>query len=526
MKIAVVGGGAGGLAAAKCIQTVLPSSAITVFEKTPLLGGVWGLNHGASYAWPDMRTNLSKYSGTFSDFSYPKDASIFPSTHETNHYLLNYAKRFDLTKLIRKDTCVTHANFTENQAWQICSTNSNHAVSTETFDALIVASGMFSIPSLPKFKNTNKFSGHITHSGQFKQDESFANKHVVIIGNGYSAADIAARVSKTARSVTHLTKDKNPPWVIPKWIRNDDSRLKPLDLVLYKRRVAKSISIEERNIKTNRYLSRLTGQNDVDALYIDPNSKDEKKIVISDEYTSTVRAGKILIRHGQVNSFEDNFLLLNDGAMVYSDHIICCTGYRPNLDFLDRKTLEMIEYDPADKLYPVTLYESMLHPQRPGLYFIGMGAFRGPYFPIVELQSRVVAEILAGRAPYPGNDEVDKYFKKSHENKQLVNKPQFINDDYLDLIDFYAKWAGVFPSTGMLETLYGKPFIPAHFRLQGPDSNHFEAHKAMQSLNDFMQDKRMLSAVNTSSLFGKNTVQNGEISYDTTELNTKRLKPA
>jgi dimethylaniline monooxygenase (N-oxide forming) len=41
----------------------------------------------------------------------------------------------------------------------------------------------------------------------------------------------------------------------------------------------------------------------------------------------------------------------------------------------------------------------MFHPDLPGLTFIGH--YRGPYFPVMELQSRWIARILAGEVRMP-----------------------------------------------------------------------------------------------------------------------------
>lgn len=70
------------------------------------------------------------------------------------------------------------------------------------------------------------------------------------------------------------------------------------------------------------------------------------------------------------------------------DHIIFCTGLRPNLEFLPEKILQQLEYDVNDSLQPLILQHQTWSPSVPGLAFVGV--FRGPYFGAMELQARRV----------------------------------------------------------------------------------------------------------------------------------------
>lgn len=67
------------------------------------------------------------------------------------------------------------------------------------------------------------------------------------------------------------------------------------------------------------------------------------------------------------------------------DDLILCTGFSPALDFLEPKLREQLKYNPEDSFQPLLLHRDVMHPDIPGLYFVGM--YRGPYFAGVELQA-------------------------------------------------------------------------------------------------------------------------------------------
>src|SRR5579864_6904379 len=103
-KVAIIGTGPSGLAAAKALAEhgIEP----VVLEGALNLGGMWaGVGRGA---WSsDMRTNLSHYSCAFSDFPWQPGSDVFPVRCEVIEYLTAYAAEFNLLKYIHFDVRVT-----------------------------------------------------------------------------------------------------------------------------------------------------------------------------------------------------------------------------------------------------------------------------------------------------------------------------------------------------------------------------------------------------------------------------------
>jgi hypothetical protein len=84
-----------------------------------------------------------------------------------------------------------------------------------------------------------------------------------------------------------------------------------------------------------------------------------------------------------------------DGSEAAVDTIVWCTGYDVEIPFLDES---IVGSDPRE----LPLYKRVLHLEHDDLFFIGLMQSTGSAFPIVERQSKLLAEHLAGRwAPPP-----------------------------------------------------------------------------------------------------------------------------
>lgn len=106
-RVAIVGAGVSGLAAAKQLSHLDP----VVFEATGSIGGVWQY---CSYQSTRLQSLRCDYE--FSDFPWPdRDNSNFPSHTEIIDYLTAYAKHFDVLKNIRFNSKVMELRFVGDQ---------------------------------------------------------------------------------------------------------------------------------------------------------------------------------------------------------------------------------------------------------------------------------------------------------------------------------------------------------------------------------------------------------------------------
>ncbi|CAH1119715.1 unnamed protein product [Phaedon cochleariae] len=211
MKIGIIGAGAAGLAALK--HSLEEGHDCELFEQTGYIGGVWkyvdkvGLDefglpiHTSMYE--DLRTNLPKELMMFEDFPYKKELTHSYITHpEVLEYIEDYAKFFKLSTHIKLYHHLEVVSPGPGGIWSVQVKNlKTNMVEKKEFDSIMICVGNYSDPIVPKLPGKNKFNGSIIHSHDFRNLNPYKNKRVLIVGNGPSGLDIAAKVFEVSKKV-------------------------------------------------------------------------------------------------------------------------------------------------------------------------------------------------------------------------------------------------------------------------------------------------------------------------------------
>src|SRR5919202_6201684 len=202
MRVAVIGAGVSGIAAAKCLME--EGLDPVVFEQSAAIGGIWRYDEsqpdGGGPAYRGLRTNTSKQTTAFSDFPFPKHLPDFPPRAEMLRYLDDYADHFHVRERIRFRTEVTSVTPAGAGRWIVASRWADGS-RIEPFDAVVVGSGIFRDPMLPPIPGTATFTGTIIHSRAYTVPARFAGQTVLVVGGGSSATDVAVEVSRVSRHV-------------------------------------------------------------------------------------------------------------------------------------------------------------------------------------------------------------------------------------------------------------------------------------------------------------------------------------
>jgi hypothetical protein len=119
---------------------------------------------------------------------------------------------------------------------------------------------------------------------------------------------------------------------------------------------------------------------------------------LSTELLPLVREGKVTPKPA-VERLDGAEVVFVDGSRESVDVFICATGYRISFPFLDRSLVSTDENR-------VGLYGKVVHPDFPGLYFIGLIQPLGAIMPLAELQAKWVAGLLSGELGLPPADEM------------------------------------------------------------------------------------------------------------------------
>jgi thioredoxin reductase len=225
-KIAIIGGGAAGLAAARVFsrQGLTP----VVLEKDEIVGGVWR-RIPASKSRPmykGLRTNLPKEIMAFREYPFSSTIESSFVTHEQVHaYLQDYARKFHIEQYIQKNCRVEQVTAMKEQAatglvnsdWKTIKidwTRTNvHDQQKEScsgvFDALCIANGHYSLPAIPTIDGMQHFTGRVLHSIEYDEPHEFANQTVLCVGGRASGSDLAREIALHAKHV-YLSDPKAP----------------------------------------------------------------------------------------------------------------------------------------------------------------------------------------------------------------------------------------------------------------------------------------------------------------------------
>ena len=439
-SLAIIGAGIAGLRTAKAAKDsgLLP----TVFDKSAFIGGVWA---PTGITWSKLHINVGTYSMTFSDFPWPKDGPVFPNTSDLYQYLLDYVKAFGLDDCFRLGAFVASVSQLQDEKWQIVS-NKDGITSSEIFDFCVIASGMNSQYTMPRFKESDglkDFKGIIMHSAHYKSnDDKLREKRVIIVGASASATEIASDLVGHASSVTMVMR--RPYLLLPKLVKmrtpSGCFKLSSIESVMMNRRnYYKSLNNKysderEKKIALNREMKPLlrkicpiqtNKELSHQSIYIDLDQFEETlpNIAISQDFVFLVQDSRIHVRHGEVASFTPSAVVLNDQSRIEADVVIFATSHRTNLSFLDKSILEKIHLDERHHQYPIVLYKHTWCPQLPNIAFVGFY----PNIPCVVtgLQAEWVMQVFNENIQLPPQDEVIRSVEQEISKRATIRHVQY-----------------------------------------------------------------------------------------------------
>lgn len=208
MRIAIIGAGLGGLAAAIELKK-RGFDDLVVLEKADDVGGVWREN-----TYPGAACDVPSPFYSYSFEPNPRWPHRYSRQPAILDYIRDVADKYDVRRHVRFGTEVVGADYDQSAGkWTVHLGGGEDVV----VDVLVPAVGQLSRPTLPAIPGTGSFEGEAFHSAQWRHDLDLTGKRVAVIGTGASAIQFVPAIQPEVGRLTLF--QRTPPYILPRMDR-------------------------------------------------------------------------------------------------------------------------------------------------------------------------------------------------------------------------------------------------------------------------------------------------------------------
>ena len=375
-RYCVIGAGAAGLAAVRVMAN--QGMDVDCIERTDRIGGLWHDTYDC------LHLISSRDVSGFPGFPMPAELPTYPSRDQMRDYINIFADRFGLRRYIRfgvEVTEVTPEGPAGRKGWWVTTSDGRQ----DRYDGVLVANGHLWDPYMPP--EAAGFAGRSLHSSQYRSIGDIAGNRVLVVGAGNSGCDLAVDAA-TARLTTAICIRRGQVFQPKAFFGRPRSELAWL--------VRLPPKLQERVMRV--LVNVITGPPEAYRGLPSPATRNlsEQPPVLNTLLLHWIQHGRIEVVPA-IDRVEGRTVNFTDGTSREFDTILWATGFRTRLPFLDPQLLRWSGEMPlrvAAMTAPVGLDR---------LYFIGLGAPRGPQLPVFSQQAHLAARLLRlserGRSP-------------------------------------------------------------------------------------------------------------------------------
>jgi cation diffusion facilitator CzcD-associated flavoprotein CzcO len=218
-KVVVVGAGFGGIGAAIALRRA--GYEVVVHERAPSVGGTWQAN-----TYPGCECDIPSVLYSFSFAPNPDWTRRYPAQPEIEAYLHRVVAEHGLHDVIRCESEVTGLRYDPSiRRWEVALAGGR----SEGADAVVLATGPLSRPSVPEIPGLDRFPGATFHTARWDHEHNLAGERVALVGTGASAIQVAPSIVDRVHEL--VIYQRTAPWVLPR----DDRTLSRTTRARYRR---------------------------------------------------------------------------------------------------------------------------------------------------------------------------------------------------------------------------------------------------------------------------------------------------
>lgn len=388
-RVAVIGAGPSGLAAARALDRV--GLAFDGYEAHTDVGGLWDIDNPRSTVYESAHLISSRTTTQFDEL--PMDsAADYPSHRELLRYFRAYADEFGLRDRFRFGTRVVAVepvggDDSGRSGWLVRSERAGSTrdpgqdVVERTYSHVVVANGTLAEPNVPTLPGA--FDGEVLHSSAYKSADVFAGKRVLVVGGGNSGCDIAVDAVHRAASVDLSVR--RGYWFVPRYLLG-----RPTDTL----NQGRPLPARVKQAVDSRLLRLLNGDPRRFGFPAPDHKIYESHPVVNSLVLQHAGQGDLRVRP-DVARCDGPAVHFADGSSDDYDLVLLATGYRLDYPFLDPRHLA---WDGPGSGTAPRLFCNIVPPSGNGLFVVGMLEASGIGWQGRAEQADVVAGYLAAEA--------------------------------------------------------------------------------------------------------------------------------
>lgn len=337
VEVAIVGAGFAGLGMAIALRRAGRDDFV-ILERAASVGGTWRDN-----TYPGVACDVPSHLYGFAAHPNPSWSGTYARGEEIRSYLEDVADAEDLRDRLRVRSAMRLAQWDAAAGvWHI-TTDTPDDGDVVVADALVLACGRLTEPSIPRITGLESFPGPLFHSARWDHSADLSGLRVGIVGTGASAIQIVPELARTAAHVTLF--QRTPAWIVPRggdaYSDADRARfaatpqaLEALRADLYAEgearfasRAGDSDAAAEAEAVARAHLERQVPDPALRAALTPDYAFGCKRVLLSDDFYPAVASDAVTLVRGALSAVEGSTLVASDGSRHEVDALVLATGF-------------------------------------------------------------------------------------------------------------------------------------------------------------------------------------------------------
>ena len=309
----IVGAGAAGLAVAATLQR--KGIDCDVLERQTTVGSAWAGRYDS------LHLHTIRWLSGLPGARIPREYGRWVARDDVVRYLRDYAASNGVRPELGVEVTRVDRD-TDGDGWLVeTSTGQRRA------PVVVMATSFTCQPYLPEWATGTTGGVPLIHSSQYANPSAYRGQHVLVVGAGNSASEIAVDLVKSG--VTVSISVRTPPNIVRRDTLGVPSQLMGIALRRVPERVMNPLSAVLRKVSVPDLrahgLPAPAGDGFTQFL------RTRTVPILDHGFVREVRDGRIRVVPA-VRAITDGTVELADGSQIRPDAIVCATGFRPGLE--------------------------------------------------------------------------------------------------------------------------------------------------------------------------------------------------